>query len=483
MRGAYWIAFALCAAAATLPLLVTGILPAADLPEHMAQVALWKHLGDPCQRLSESFALNLATPYLLGYFLMRAFALVTTVSIAAKLAVWLSIVLMPLSIRELLRRTAAEPWLSLAGFLLAYGYAFYWGFLNFALAIPIGIYLVALLHDRHFRIATASVVALLLLSAHALMFVFCAIVVVLTAAIGRSPKLLLPLLAPTVLLIAFIARLRAAESATHGGITWWKSPHTRLLDLQSVLFANAWEPFGLLLLLGLIAAVLVQWPRVTRDPSRWLLCLAALAIYTFAPLGAFGSTYFYPRFASSAVAGALFLLEAPRRAILVSRAILMTVVLLWMGVLTSRFHSFGLEVRDYEEVLAQLPPNRRVVQFNVEPFSEHVPGPVYWHFGALYQVRRGGIAAWSFANYYPQIVRYRPGAEPLLASHSTPNTGIDWPGMLQYDYLLVRGPDPRRWLFRDAPIPVVVDRHVGEWWVFATPHVRAPQRACPPLGE
>ena len=93
------------------------------------------------------------------------------------------------------------------------------------------------------------------------------------------------------------------------------------------------------------------------------------------------------------------------------------------------------------------------------------------------------LSPWSFANFYPQIVRYRKGTEPLLTSHSTPLTGIDWPGMMQYDYLLVRGPDPRRWLFRNAPVEIPTERHVGEWWLFAMPRARGPQRDCPPLNE
>ncbi|HVE71248.1 MAG TPA: hypothetical protein VNI54_07765 [Thermoanaerobaculia bacterium] len=483
MRGAYWIAFAVCAVAATLPLLVTGILPAADLPEHMAQIALWKHLDHPCQPLGESFELQLATPYLLAYALMRALALVMTVSVTAKLTVWLTIVLLPLALRELLKRTSADPWLSLIGFLLAYGYAFYWGFLNFALAIPIGIYFIALLYDREAPIWKQSIVALVLLSAHALMFVFCAVVALLVAVIRREAKTLVPIVPPAVLLALFIVRLRAADATTEGGITMWKAPHQRLTDLPSLLFANAWEPFGLLLLFGLVVAIAVQRPGITRDLARWVLLAAALLVYTFAPFGAYGSAYFYPRFACAAFAGALFILERPRRSVVLSRALVVAIVLLWLGVLTARFHRFGLEVRDYEALLEQLPPNRRVAQFTVEPFSDHVPGPVYWHFGALYQVRRGGLAAWSFAGYYPQVVRYRPGKEPVVTTKSSPLSGIDWPAILQYDYLLVRGPDPRRWLFRDAPVPISVDRRVGEWSVFATPRARGPQRDCSPLGE
>jgi hypothetical protein len=414
---------------------------------------------------------------------MRVFAAVMTVSAAAKATVWISILLFPLALRELLKRTAGDLWLSLAGFLLAYGYVFYWGFLNFALALPIGLYFLALSHDRDAKTLRRSLVALLLLSAHALMFGFCALVVVILAAVRRAPRLLIPLLAPAALLTLYVVRLRAADSATHGGITFGKAPLARMLDLPSLLFANAWEPFGLLLLAGLVLVIVLQRPKVSLEPARWILLAAALLTYALGPFGAFGSAYFYPRFACVAFAGVLLVLDRPQRSVASSRGLLVTIILVWMGVLTARFHRFGLETRDYETLLEQLPPNRRVAQFTVEPFSDHVPGPVYWHFGALYQVRRGGVAAWSFAGYYPQVVRYRPGREPVITTKASPLSGVDWPGILQYDYLLVRGPDPRRWLFRDAPVPIALDRRVGEWWVFATPRARTPQRDCPPLRE
>ena len=479
----YWIAFAVCAIAATVPLAVTGTLPMADLPEHMAQVAIWKHLGDACHDYANTFQLNFAIPYLLGYVVMRLFATVMTVTLAAKLTVGLSIVLLPLSLRALLRRTGADEWLSLIGFLLAYGYVFYWGFLNFALAIPIAVFYCALLYDERPRLAGSCALALLLLGAHALMFAFAAVVAAIVAAVRRAPRLLVPLVAPAILLAAFFIRLRQSEAGTEGGFTWWKSTPRRFLDLPSLLFANSWEPFGAPLLLAIIVAVLVTWPRLTRDRARWVPLAVAAGIYLFAPLGAYGTAFLYTRFAVLVPIGALALIETPRRAVAVSRILIVALVLVWMGVLTGRFHRFGKEVADYDSLIASIPPNRRVVHFNVEPFSEHVPGPVYWHFGALYQVRRGGLSAWSFANFFMQVVRYKQGAEPVVTSQSTPRTGIDWPGVLRYDYLLVRGGDPRPWLLAKAPVPIATERRAGEWWLLATPRARGPQKNCPPLNE
>ena len=477
MRGAYWIAFVVCAAAATIPLLVTPILPSSDLPEHMAQVAIWKHFDDPCFRFADIFEVRWATPYLLGYLVCRALAVVLSVSVAMKVTVWLSIVLLPLSMRELLKR-GGDPWLSLLGFLLAYGYAFYWGFLNFAITIPIGIFFIALLYDARPRMLALTLLGILMMASHALVFVFAAAVTVPVALLRRSWRLLLPLVPASLLMVLFVVRLRETRQASQGGITWKLGLH-RFFDLPSMLVANAYEVLGLVVVAVVILAIAAGKPRIAEVPARWVLLAVAGTVFFLAPQGAFGTAYLAPRFAIFVAVGAMMVLD-----VRASRALVVAIVLAWAALLTWRFQAFGVEAREFEGLLARIPPNRRIALFNVMPFSEHVPGPVYWHFGALYQVRRGGVAAFSFASHdYPQLLGYRPGAELIVNSRSTPVDGIDWPGVLQYDYVLFRGADSRRWLFRDAPVPFVLSARSGSWWLFESPRARAARQACAPLDE
>lgn len=477
MRRSYWAAFALCAAAATVPLLVTGVLPMADLPEHMAQVAIWKHFADPCHRFSDIYRLNWATPYLLGYVLTRLFAGFVTVSAAVKLTVWLSIVTLPLSVRALLRRGGGDVWWSLLAFPLAYGYSFYWGFLNFSIALPIAIYAIALLYDAPRRHVAIAALGMLLIVAHVLLFAFFGVVAVCVAIARRSFRLVLAVLPPFALTVIYLLRLRREPAAAYD--LTWNAGTARFFDFPSLLFANSWEPAALPLLAALVSAIAVARPSLTRDFARWLLVgLAAMACFV-APVGAFGATFLAGRFAVLTVIGALFLFDGAGHR--VSRAIVITFVFVWMGVLTVRFQRFDAEVREFEQIVESLPPNRRVAMLNVVPFSDHVPGPVYWHFAALYQVRKGGLIAWSFAGHHPPLVRYRDGAEPVVQSRSTPVEGIDWPGILRYDYVLLRAPYVSA--LGGAPVPLVLRARRGMWWAFATPRASAPQPHCTPLNE
>jgi hypothetical protein len=470
----YWIAFIACTVAATVPLLMTDTLPMADLPEHMAQVAIWKHYGDPCHRFCDTFELNFATPYLLGYGITRALAAFMRVSHAMAITVWLSIVLLPLSLRALLARGRGDVWLSLLGFPLAYGFAFYWGFLNYAVTIPVGIFYVALLFDRG-RDVPRGLVALLALLGHGLVFIFCTAATLVFCATRRTLRPLLGLVPGLVLLTILAVRLRAQYG-------WmWEESYARLIDFPSLLLANAWEPWAALVVAAMAIAVAITRPRVTRDAARWALAVLALAAYFALPMIGFANSLIYQRFAVFAAAAVLFLFDEPRRGVAVSRGMVVAIVVIWMTVLAVRFRAFDAEKEPFDRLIAALPANRGVLMFIDDSTSAHVPGPVYLHYSALYQVRRGGVTAWSFANWTPQIVRYRPGKEMGVGVGPRPYMGIDWPNVLRYEYVLMRGSGARRYLLPSGELKL--HARAGEWWLFETPRARTPQRACAPLNE
>ncbi len=121
-------------------------LPMVDLPQHAAQIYLWQHYDDPTQGLAQDYVLNWFTPYLGGYTLVRLAACVLPILQAIKLVVTLAVLAFPLSLHRLLRETGGDRWWSLLGYPMAFGFSFYWGFLNYLVALPVGmLFLVAAL--------------------------------------------------------------------------------------------------------------------------------------------------------------------------------------------------------------------------------------------------------------------------------------------------------------------------------------------------
>ncbi|NJL28445.1 MAG: hypothetical protein HC897_11440 [Thermoanaerobaculia bacterium] len=111
-------------------------------------------------------------------------------------------------------------------------------------------------------------------------------------------------------------------------------------------------------------------------------------------------------------------------------------------------------------------PNRRALGLVFEPFSADVPAPAHLHQHAWYQVEKGGIADFSFAYFYVQLVRYRPGAVvPLVPdSFSWRPESFDAALRASYDYFIVRSQTDRsREMFGADVAPLV---HSGDWWLY-----------------
>ena len=145
--SAYWWAFIACSIAALVPLWTVKYLPMVDLPQHLAQVAIWMHIKDPAWGFGEQYGLNFMSPYLLGYVLIRVAAVFFDLDVAAKLVISVAVLGTPLALHRLLVRCGGDRWWSLVGFLLAFGFGFYWGFLNYILAVPLGLLLLAESHE------------------------------------------------------------------------------------------------------------------------------------------------------------------------------------------------------------------------------------------------------------------------------------------------------------------------------------------------
>src|ERR1041384_4083763 len=132
-RRRYRLAFAACSLVALAVLWIPKYLPLADLPQHAAQISIWKHIDDPAFGFREVFELQYFTPYLLGYGLARLFAGLCSVLVAMKLVLTLTVLGLPWSLGQLLGATRGDRWWGGGGGGGAAGVrAFWWVFCFFA---------------------------------------------------------------------------------------------------------------------------------------------------------------------------------------------------------------------------------------------------------------------------------------------------------------------------------------------------------------
>ncbi len=477
------LAFGVCTAVALVLLGSVAYLPMVDLPQHAAQVTLWKLLAEPGSGYAETYDWNPFTPYLLVYAAGRLLAAVLPVALAMKLVVALVVLALPVSLLVLLRRTGGDRWWALLGFPLAFSFDFYWGLLSFMAAVPPALVLIAWAFPFARRPTPArglglALLGLVLLLTHGLVcgFALLAAGAVILAHAGSPPRALLgqlPLLPTAAAGLAWFFATRSSEAQASRPPAWNLDP-LRLLDLPGTLLGHAADPQARLFGIGLI--LLTAWGLARgggRPWARWIPLLLAAGVFLLGPEIYFHAAFLNSRFAVFVLPFALFAL-GPRRADRWQRLLLAALALSWMLSLLPRFHDFDREARRFDDLLAVMAPEKRVLGLNFDPFPDAVWAPAFLHHHAWYQAEKGGVADFSFAYFYVQLVRYRPEVTPRIPDFFAlqPET-FDWRRHGAYDYFVVRADvDKGRELFRRTTAPVRLRLRSGDWWLYerGTPH-------------
>jgi hypothetical protein len=489
-----WLVVSLSVLAAAVAFLLFGFryLPSVDFPQHVAQLSAWVHLSEPAYGFAQQFEANLSTPYLLSYILARPFVPWLGALGALKLVVFFAALANVGAYVFLLRAVEQDPWVGLLGFPLTFGFCFYFGFINFLLAVPLIVTAVAmaLRYARSGRwqegLCLAAVLGATLLT-HGLAFGVAAIVA-FAVSIGeagvsrwRSPRFLWPLFLPTLVAIPWVIGFGSTGVSSGHPYQW--APRDlpgglahewgRVLDFPGKLLAMGLGDFvGSSFGFWLIVVAALSLGRYSTSWHRWALYAVAMGAYLLAPFQVLGVAFVYERFAALVVPG-MILLAGPSVPVFSARArrpILVALSLAWLAILLLRARAFNVEASDFDRAVANLPPGLRVRPLVVARTGNAFPGvPVYLHFPAYYQAEHGGYLGYSFARYPTTLVRYRPGVDAGMSEDE------EWKPELfdaardvpRYDCFMVRSAtDMGASLFRGAPRTIDLAAHVGMWWVY-----------------
>ncbi len=442
--------------------------PMVDLPQHAAQVALWRDLILGLTPFADELRVNLATPYLVGYGLALPFAFFVAPATALKIVLSGALLGFVAAGRGLRREIDADPrldWLWLAG---PFGFAWHWGFFTFLVAAPLAL-LVARLQIRHaaspdrgaaLKLAAAGAA---LLFCHGLLFLFALVIggvlglfVLAREGLAAALRRATPYVALVAALAVFmLARILVGESSpattTHFGAALWQRP---FLALAHVFSAASLFPALALALVGLAAPFLMGL-RPNRSAGVALFAAAACVIVC-APDTAFATGFLQQRFA-------LFLL--PFYALMFGRpaddgaaqgapaqAALIAAVALGLALTGVRAVAFAREEADFERVMAAAEPGRRALTLVFDRASPAAGLDIaYLHWPAWYQADRGGFADFNFAQFHPQVVRLKRDAPaPVDEPRGWSPQEFDWARWRgdRYGYIFLRGGEAARELIR-----------------------------------
>jgi hypothetical protein len=477
------VALAASTLAALVPLWATTFPPMVDVPQHAAQIAIWKALGDPSSGYAEVFELNWFTPYLLGYSIARAFAEFFSGAVPIKLAVSLAIVALPWATLALVRAAGGEPRVAILAAPLTYGFCFYWGFLNYLFAVPLGALMLAAAYRYRDRQTPGRGLALagagvLLFFGHILALGVAGLgaLVLLVTRVRRAgdlPRLIAPLLAPVPLMVAWVvAQLRTQGDALQA--TEWGALVWRPVELLGLLLGAPRDPLNVAVLVLTGAALAIVGVRVRARLSLALPFLVVVVAFLVFPLFGFGVAMLYQRFAVFAAVLALPLLRiAPGRRAGMVTAVACAFAIGWSGYLTARFVAFDGEMAGMRALIERMEPGSTVRLLPVSIRSRHLPEdfPLFMHAPAWYQVEKGGHLSFSFAQHYPELVRYETTpawAVPL--GEETHFRGFRWPREVgRYDYFVVSARvDMTPRLFPGAEGRVRLVAREGLFWLYET---------------
>ena len=470
---------ALGAAACLVPIWSAGYLPTVDLPQHAAQIALWTHDGDPIFFPPGVYRFHWFTPYLGAYLLARAFAVVFSIPVALKLTVSVAAVAVPLSTLSLLRVARGDAWWALAAAPLAFGVSFYSGFLNFLLAIPVAILLIAatLRYAENPSSRGGVLVAMSsfgLALCHALAFgvgagIAAAGLWVAPGDLRVKVRGTLFAVAPLPLVAAWAASVWLREAHVRTEMHWAGLP-TRLFRAPAALVGSPEAVMGWIALAVVAAVVVVLGVRVRARRGTLGALAAGTLFYAAAPDAAFHTVVLPERFPALLAVLALCLLRMPesRRARRGVVALIAALSLAWSAHLAVRFRAFDREMSGLETVLAHTEPGKILRMVPVDAQSRSAPGyPVFWNVGAWYQVEKGGHVGFSFSQLFPVLVQYRetpPWAEPIWAKRGE----LQWrPADRDVDYFLFHSEsvDPEESFPMGADRPRLIARD-GAWRLY-----------------
>lgn len=479
-----WLTLAL-SAACVFPIFKVHYLPIQDLPQHLAAIRVLHDFHDPVLRFSDFFELQLLrTQYLTVYLAGDLLAYVLDLELAVRVLIALVLLSVPWSLAALLRAVGKDERFALLAFPLAYNAHVLLGFLNFIAAIGLAFYGLSLavrIREREqAQVSTRKhavllgIVALACFYSHVVPFALLGLGVFLVAlerdvrAVIRRLIPLVPCAVAAVIWLETSAAGQATLAAAQGSGDGKRIEHTAAAQALAQLpmwmtdiLARGADHTLLLVWCALMALALAcsLVPLARRDLGATPLALAlGRRLYVLAPLCALlyfvtptSYDWIWPIAQRFPLLCALFatLWIAPLKRWL-SHALLIGAFLCSAASFHHVGSSFGmfskLEVGDFDQALAAIPPGRRVAGLIFSRGSRHVAFSPFIHFVAYYQARKGGAVMFTFADFPQSPFRFRDDNRPprvwprweWTPERVRPATDLAW-----YDYVLVRGVAPR----------------------------------------
>jgi hypothetical protein len=407
---------------AVVPVFLTPFPPATDLPQHIAQVRLFKEaLANP----GGPYVIQWIAPNNLIYVFLLGFWAVLPVELVARAALILVVFLWLAAIHALGAGRNRAVAAGVVASLLVFNQSLNWGFLNFLLGFPAFVLWFLLTARTTSQMSIKLWGALvgtsfLLYGSHALWFAAGGAWLVVIGLVKKAPiRTVLWLVAALVPggLVALLWFPRLAASRMTAGFDTaphWSPLFDRLASFLDAAFGGIRGPLEpAAFVFVLLWAGLSIWQNRSRlrarvDGELLAAALFFLAIVIVSPDKFMNTIFFSWRWFPAAMIFLLLALPAPSLGRLSPRTLSLAVAAGFFLLTAFAWHRYDrVDLAGFREGLDRLPAASRVLGLDLVKDSEFVKGRPFLQLFAYAQVFKGGELNFSFAEHYSGLVAYK----------------------------------------------------------------------------
>ncbi|NNM51657.1 MAG: hypothetical protein HKM02_05445 [Pseudomonadales bacterium] len=388
-----WIVLVI-SAVSVLPLFLSQYPPCVDIPQHAGQIELYKEMHSQSFPYRSLFKIHLMTPYLLGYFIVYMLSMIVSISWAIKITLAGAMMATPVMTGKVLKAIGSNELLALLVIPSIYGFSFNWGFLNFIVAIPVGIMLLGGLirknqvQSRYDKIKVALLINFLFFC-HALVWAFFfGISILILLFQERSAKKFLSRVLPflsslPVVFLWFFYITKNNHSIISSKINFSMGVW-RLNPLPLIFGTNTFS-----LYMGLFAGILclpvMVGGRFSKDWARYIPVMASLFVVSVFPHSFLDIAFIYERFTPFIVPFYLFVFDfrlngAPVRSKIFAWVAIYGLVLVFVLNQAIIMSLFNQESSRYTDIQNKMKEGKRVLMLMYMRDSEYSVARVYLHF-------------------------------------------------------------------------------------------------------
>ncbi len=481
-----------------------------DFPFHAALTGTLRHWFDPAFHQQEQFIVRpLAVPYFSMYAIGAALMLVFPPVVAAKMAAFSMLILLPAGLAVMFHGMKKSPLLGLLGLGAVWTNLTHWGFLNFMgalglFAMAIGLTFMVVDKPTRGRQWALTITLVCLFFTHIFRYPFALCGVVGTAIVMYPvTRRFRPIVAPMIPAIALmLVWLRVRPTTLAAGIGPLEIHKDRFDEMQSFLVDGFFDPaehqaFERFLQIGLVVAgisFVFQGIAVFRARHRlhigrdlsWsafaflvpLSCAAVfLLLYLVLPMSIGTWWYVYPREATAAcflLLGVVpdlprpLALRAPLAGALAVAALGIT------AVVSKNYALFDRATDDFAVIIKQIPIGPKLMYLVFDHSGSTRTTTPFIHLPAYVQAEKGGWLSFHFATWGTAPIQYRSPDEPGAVLAPPAPERWEWrPDLFDvtrdgpfFDLFLVRNRTAPDYLFKADPTIHRVD-HQGTWWLYS----------------